>query len=258
MRRIVMVSLADEEAALQLEGKIALVTGAGHRLGREIAQALGRRGCHTIVHYHAAAGPAAATVRELEALGVRAQAVQADLRDPSALAGLFEAVDRSLGGPDLLVNSAAILEPVALLEADDAAWSRTIDLNLKASFFCLQQAARRMQARGGGAVVNVSDVAGLAPWPRYPIHSISKAGVEMLTRVAARALAPAIRVNAVAPGPVLKPQGMPEARWEQIGAGLPLGRPGAPSDIVEAVLFLFENDFITGETLVVDGGDLLP
>lgn len=253
-----MVSLAGKEAALKLNGKTALVTGAGHRLGREIALALGRRGCDTLVHYHAAAQDAAATRRELEDLGVGALAVQADLRDADARARLFDAVDRWRGGLDLLVNSAAVLEPVALLEADEAAWSRTIDLNLTASFFCLQHAARRMQARGGGAIVNLSDVAGLSPWPRFPVHSISKAGVEMLTRVAAVALAPAIRVNAVAPGPVLKPQGMPDSRWQQIGAALPLGRPGAPADVVEAVLFLLENDFITGETLVVDGGNLLP
>jgi pteridine reductase len=111
--------------------------------------------------------------------------------------------------------------------------------------------------RHGGAIINVSDIAGHKPWGRFPIHSISKAGVEMLTRVAALRLAPSIRVNAVAPGPVLKPESMTQARWEEIGRTLPLQRPGSPQDAVAAVLFLLESDFITGATLVVDGGDLI-
>jgi pteridine reductase len=106
----------------------------------------------------------------------------------------------------------------------------------------------------GGAIVNISDVAGLRPWARYPTHSVSKAGIEMLTGVAARALGPKIRVNAVAPGPVLRSEWMDEQQWQKITRVLPLQRGGNPDDIAEAVIFLFENDFITGETITVDGG----
>jgi len=130
-------------------------------------------------------------------------------------------------------------------------------LNLRAPFLCIQRAAEIMERNPGGSVVNISDIAGLRPQARFPVHSISKAGIEMLTRVAARALGPAIRVNAVAPGPVLKPEHMSSSRWGEIGAKLPLGTSGRPEDVVEAVMFLVQNPWITGETLVVDGGSQL-
>ena len=109
----------------------------------------------------------------------------------------------------------------------------------------------------GGVVINISDIAGLQPWVDFPVHSISKVGVEMLTKIAALSFAPNVRVNAVAPGPVLKPDQMTEERWAQIGGELPLGHAGEPADVAEAVIFLLKNDFITGETLVVDGGNQL-
>lgn len=114
-----------------------------------------------------------------------------------------------------------------------------------------------MRINGAGAIVNISDIAGLRPWRDYPVHSVSKAGLEMLTKVAARTYTPEVRVNAVAPGPVLKPGEMPDTRWQEIGNALPLHRCGNASDVARAVIFLLENDFITGETLVVDGGSQL-
>jgi pteridine reductase len=158
---------------------------------------------------------------------------------------------------DVLVNSAAIMQRIDFDEVGVEDWSSTINLNLRAPFFCIQHAARIMKRNHGGVIINISDIAGLKPWPRFPVHSISKAGMEMLTRVAARTYAPEIRINAIAPGPVLKPDEMSDERWKQIGAKLPLGKPGNPAAIVEAVLFLIQNDAITGETLAVDGGDQL-
>jgi NAD(P)-dependent dehydrogenase (short-subunit alcohol dehydrogenase family) len=242
---------------VDLQGKTALVTGGAHRLGRALALALARSGCDVAIHYHASAEMAQATAAEIQALGRRALALPADLTSTAQIESLFGALDGAFSGLDVLVNSAAILEPVDLLDAGEADWQRTIDLNLKAAFFCLQQAARRMRQRGGGAIVNISDVAGIRPWARFPIHSISKAGIEMLTRVAALALAPDIRVNAVAPGPVLKPEGMSAERWQAIGARLPLRRPGSAEDVTRTVLFLLRNEFVTGETVAVDGGDQL-
>jgi pteridine reductase len=145
--------------------------------------------------------------------------------------------------------------PGDLLTASESDWQATVDLNLKGAFFVLQQAAIRIRRAGGGAIVNLADIAGLQPWPRFPIHSISKAGLLALTQLAALALAPDIRVNAVVPGPVLKPDRMPEDRWRTIGDALPLRRTGTPGDVARSVRFLLENDFVTGESLLVDGGN---
>ncbi|MEX0788372.1 MAG: SDR family oxidoreductase [Anaerolineales bacterium] len=240
-----------------LKGKTALVTGAAHRVGRSLALALADRGCNLVLHYHHAQAESEAAIRQALERGVRAHPAMADLRDPAQLEELFSVVDREFGGLDVLIQSAAIMEPVDLLLATAADWHRTIDLNLRAAFFGLQLAARRMRARGGGAIVNISDIAAHRPWRRYPIHSISKAGVEMLTRVAALALAPDIRVNAIAPGPVLKPSILSEERWAEISQALPLQRAGTPLDVARAMIFLLENDYVTGETVLVDGGDRL-
>jgi NAD(P)-dependent dehydrogenase (short-subunit alcohol dehydrogenase family) len=236
-----------------LKGKTALVTGGAHRVGKAIALALAERGCGVVIHYHASEDAAKETVDEIRSLGVRTERFQADLRRMAELKALFQAVDELGWGLDVLVNSAAVMERVDLRQASEQDWARTIDLNLKATFFATQQAARRMSVTGG-VVVNISDVAGLQAWKRFPIHSVSKAGVEMLTKTSALALAPDIRVNAIAPGPVRKPAGMSDARWREIGGELPLGRPGSAEDVARAVVFLCENAFITGETLVVDGG----
>ena len=239
---------------MEMTGKVALVTGAAHRVGRAIALALAARGCDIMVHFNSSANEAAETVKLAREFGVRAASVQADLTDFGGIQELFRATDHAFDRLDLLVNSASIMQAIDLEHASPEDWDTTMGLNLKAPFFCIQLAAQRMHPRGQGAIVNISDVAGLRPWSRYAIHSISKAGLEMLTRVAARALAPQIRVNAVAPGPVLRSEGMAPLRWQKITQALPLRREGSPSDVTDAVIFLFENDFITGETIVVDGG----
>ncbi len=240
---------------MQLAGKTALVTGAAHRLGRAIALALAAEGCDVVVHFHHSADAAAATAAEIAALGVRALPIQADLSRLADIEALGGVIDRDVRGLDLLVNSAAVMLRSDLLQATEADWQRTIDLNLKAAFFVLQMAARCMRRQGGGAIINIADIAGLRPWKRFPIHAISKAGVLMLTQVAALALAPDIRVNAIAPGPVLKPDTMTVARWEEFSRGLPLRRAGTPQDVAQAVIFLAQNDYVTGETLIVDGGN---
>jgi NAD(P)-dependent dehydrogenase (short-subunit alcohol dehydrogenase family) len=242
---------------VDLSGKTALVTGGAHRVGRAVALALTEHGCDLLLHYHRSAEAAAATAEQARQAGVRVALAAADLSQAEGVWSLYQQVDEQFGGLDILVNSAAIFEPVSLLRASAEDWQRTMDLNLRGAAFCLQQAARRMHARGGGAIVNISDTAAHRPFKRYPLHSISKAGVEMLTRAAALELAPTIRVNAVVPGPVLKPQGMAEDRWLAIIARGPLRRPGHPKDVAQAVLFLLQNDYITGESLRVDGGDLL-
>ncbi len=242
---------------MQLPGKIALVTGGAHRVGREIAIALAQAGCHLAIHYHSSEKAAKDTASAAKALGVKAAIFRSDLRKLDQIEGLFRLIDSEFGPLDILINSAAIMKKVSIKKADEENWHNTIDLNLKAPFFCIQKAAERMRINGAGAIVNVSDIAGLRPWRDYPLHSVSKAGLEMLTKVAAREYAPEVRVNAVAPGPVLKPDEMSDARWQELGGALPIQHPGNASDVARAVLFLLENDFITGETLVVDGGNQL-
>lgn len=241
----------------QLEGKLALVTGAGHRVGRAIALALADAGCDLLVHYHRSGQLAEQTAKQAEQLGVRAVTAQADLSRSEGVAALFGLVDTELGGLDVLVNSAAVLHQVDLLEFTEQNWRDSVGLNLKGAAFCLQQAALRMRARGSGAIVNISDTAAQQPWQRFPLHSISKAGLEMLTRVAAFALAPEIRVNAVVPGPTLKPPWMSEQRWAEIIGHMPLRRAVEPEDVAQAVEFLLTNQYVTGHVLRVDGGTLL-
>lgn len=239
---------------MDLSGKTILVTGGARRLGRAIALELALAGAHLLIHHSASDEGAADTCATIGRLGSPASAYRADLRHVSEIMALFDEIDRQ-GPLHALVNSAAVMLPGDLLGVSEADWHATMDLNLKAAFFVLQQAARRMRAAGGGAIVNIADVAGLQPMPRFPVHSISKAGLVSLTRVAALALAPDIRVNAVVPGPVLKPEHMADARWQALGHSLPLRRTGTPEDVARSVRFLLENEFVTGEALTVDGGN---
>jgi NAD(P)-dependent dehydrogenase (short-subunit alcohol dehydrogenase family) len=241
---------------MNLQNKVAVVTGAAHRIGKSIAVGLAETGAHVVVHYHQNADQAQATVDEIKRKGVRAVAVGGDLGTAPGVDALFHATEAEFGGVDILINSAAIMEAGEVLTLTREAWQRTLDLNLTGPFFCAQRAARAMLARGSGAIVNIADLAGLEPWAKYPAHSVSKAGIIMLTKVLAKALAPHIRVNAVAPGPVAKPQGWDNARWHTVGEHTLLKRTGSGYDVSQAVNFLLQQEFITGETLIVDGGSL--
>jgi NAD(P)-dependent dehydrogenase (short-subunit alcohol dehydrogenase family) len=223
----------------------------------EIALSLAQAGCDLVIHFHRSADEAAHTVKRCRGFGVQVVSAPADLSRSEGIFELFRQIDTAFGGVDLLVNSAAVLERVDLLSATDQDWQSTVGLNLKGAFFCLQQAARRMVQRGRGSIVNISDTAGVQAWERFPLHSISKAGLEMLTRVSALALAPKIQVNAVIPGPTLKPAWMKEQRWREIGAALPAGEIVPPQDVAKAVLFLLRSEYITGHSIRVDAGALL-
>jgi pteridine reductase len=195
-------------------------------------------------------------VAAITALGRRALAVRADSSDPAQTERLFDAAAAHFARLDVLVNNAAIMERAAALAISVEQWDRTLDINLRAPFLCSQHAARRMPAEGG-VIVNIADVAGLHPWPHYVHHSVSKAGLIMLTQALARALAPRVRVNAVVPGPVAMPRGWDVEQWRSIWQRLPLQRAGTPDDVGAAVVYLAQADFTTGSVLAVDGGDLL-
>jgi pteridine reductase len=241
---------------MELKGKNALVTGAAHRVGKAIAVRLAMEGCNIALHYNAAKKEANQTLNELKGFPVNAKSYQANLRESEEITSLFQSISRDFKRLDILINSAAVMQRIPFHKVTPEDWEATIDLNLRATYFCTQSAIKLMGDEGG-VVINISDIAGLQPWVDYPVHSISKIGVEMLTKVAALSYGPGVRVNAVAPGPVLKPDHMSETRWAQLGAELPIGQVGEPTDVSEAIVFLVKNDFITGETLVVDGGNQL-
>ncbi len=246
------------------QGRVALVTGAARRLGREIALGLAGAGFDIAVHYSSSAAAARATVAELVAGGRRAEALAADLTQPEAISELLAKVEAAFGRLDVLVNSAASFERRSLLEIDAASWDAVLALNLRAPFLCLRAAApllARASVSGGeaGVVINLCDLSALAPWRGHAHHGASKAGLLQLTRAAALELAPEIRVNAIVPGAILPPPATTadSPEWRELGRRLPLGRPGDPRNVVQGVLYLVHNDFVTGEVLVIDGGERL-
>lgn len=243
--------------SINLAGRVALVTGGARRLGRAFVCALAERGMHVAVHYGSSSAEADEVVATLGAAGHRAHAFGADLTDAEAACALPGRVVDHFGRLDLLVNSAAVMERLGVPDTTVAQWDAIMHLNLRAPFLLAQQAAPHLKQHGG-RIVNITDLGGLEPWPSYAAHSISKAGVVMLTKVLATALAPDITVNAIAPGTVMVPDDYDDARRDFLSETTPLRRLGKPDDAVQALLFLVEHgDFITGETLVVDGGRIL-
>ena len=247
---------------MELRGRVALVTGAAHRVGRVLALALAGRGMRLAIHHHSAESEARDTVREAEAAsgGAEAWAIRADLRQAAAAEQLVEDVAAHFGSLDVLVNSAAIMVRMPLEEVTPAKWDETFALNLRAPFFCARAAAAVMRrgasdrGRTAGAIVNIADLAGLESWPGYIPHGISKAGVIHMTTSLARVLAPDIRVNAIAPGAVLLPESWSADDAAHLERTTPLRRLGSPGDVAQALLYLLEADYVTGETIVVDGG----
>jgi NAD(P)-dependent dehydrogenase (short-subunit alcohol dehydrogenase family) len=242
---------------VRLEGATALVTGAGRRVGQAIAIGLAQAGCDVAVHYHGSAEGAQETGRAIEQAGRRAELVQADLSDAAAARRLPDEAARALSRLDIVVNSAAIMVREPVEDVTPESWDATLDLNLRAMFFVSQGAIAHLR-RSTGKIVNIADLAGLEPWPDYVTHCVSKAGVIMLTKALARALAPDIAVNAIAPGAVLLPDEWDEKSRAHIQATTPLERLGSPADVVAAVKFLLAGtDYVTGTILVVDGGRLI-
>jgi NAD(P)-dependent dehydrogenase (short-subunit alcohol dehydrogenase family) len=249
-------NIAPAPDALTLKGKVALVTGSARRVGRAIALELAAHGMHQIVHHSSSPRDAEDAAAAIRALGVEAIVVQADLRQPESIRALFATAESHFGRLDVLVNSAASFKGTPILDVSLEEWREVLDLNLTAPFLCAQYAVPLMRTSGdGGSIINIIDLSAFRPWRAYPHHSISKAGLHMLTEVLAISLGPDIRVNAVAPGPVLRDEGNSPEQWARIGQRLPLQRTGDPRDVARAVAFLVTQPFITGATLRVDGGE---
>jgi pteridine reductase len=236
-----------------LTGRVALVTGAGRRVGRAIALALGARGMQVVVHFNDSREGADETARMIVDAGGSAIVEPADLADVHAAHALVDRAVAWRGTLGALVNSAAIMLRTPIAETIQADWDRMFALNVRAPYFLSQRAAPTLAA-SDGAIVNIADLAAFESWPAYVPHGMTKAAIVQMTRAMAKALAPGVRVNAVAPGVVLLPDGWDEAEAEHLRATTPLGRLGAPEDVAQAVVFLLEARYVTGEVLRVDGG----
>lgn len=240
-----------------LAGARALVTGGGVRVGRTLALRCARMGMDVAVHYRSSRGPAEETAAECRALGVGAVTVGGDLADAAAPARVVEEAAAGLGGLEVLIASAASFTPSAFDEIDAAHIDEAFALNVRAPLLMAQAAAVHMRAAGLGRIVLMEDVAGLEPWPRFLVHGMSKAAVGHLTRGLAQELAPGITVNAIAPGTVLMPDGHTDAAARRSAEKAVLGRLGSPEDVADAMTYLLEADYVTGHTLVVDGGRMV-
>ena len=237
------------------KGKTALITGGAHRVGKAITLALAQAGAHVVINYHASADAAEATAAEARAFGVEALPVQADVSDPKQVAAMVAAAKARFGTVDILVNSASRFEKTPFPTNDLAAWRRVTEVLIHGSFYCANAVAPLMLDQGQGAMVNIVDLSAWQPWPNFAAHSVGKAGLLALTRQLALELGPAVRVNAVAPGPVLPPPDYDEAQIERIAQKTLLNRWGSAEDVAQAVTFLIEADYITSEVIVVDGGE---
>jgi len=242
-----------------LEGKVALVTGAAHRIGATIARTLHRAGMNVAVHYRRSRDEAEALQAELN--GARPDSVAlfpADLLATERLPRLVDKVLATWGRLDVLVNNASSFYPTPVGSATEADWDELLGSNLKAPFFLSQAAAPHLKACQG-CIVNIADIHGERPLKDHPVYSVAKAGKIMLTKALARELGPDVRVNAVAPGAILWPErGLDEVTRQRIINGTALKRQGSPQDIANAVLFLIRDaDYVSGQVLAVDGGRTL-
>jgi pteridine reductase len=227
---------------------LALVTGAAHRLGKSFALTLARHGFDIVLHYHQSLEAALQTKAEIESVSRSVTLAQADLTNPDDIQSLVS----NLHSLQVLVNSAAFMPSGNVDALSLENWDTSLDLNLRAPFLLAQEASQKMT--DGGLIVNITDVGAQKTWSRYPSYTVSKAALESLTKILARALAPKIRVNAIAPGFVLQSEIVPAEEWERLINRIPLKRPARTEEISSALEFLLQNEYITGQTIVVDGG----
>jgi NAD(P)-dependent dehydrogenase (short-subunit alcohol dehydrogenase family) len=239
---------------MDIDGKVALITGSAKRVGKIVAIDLAKRGARVAIHYRSSESEAEETLKTIRSAGGEGATFQAELTDMSVVEKMFRDIRTTFGGLDILVNSASTFEPSTAQQTTPEEWDTQMDSNAKAPFFVAQQAASLMLARGQGKIINIADVAGEVIWPGYFAYSISKAALIAVNRGLAKSYAPQIQVNAIAPGPILFPEHYTDEQKKSAIERTLLKREGSPQDIVNAVVFLIENDYITGELIHVDGG----
>ncbi len=241
-----------------LKDKVAIVTGAGRRVGKAIALALAERGAALAVHYRRSEAEASEVVRQIEGRGGKSRSFRADLEKVADIEKMVGEVLEAFGRIDVLVNSASIFFKKPLEELNERDWDLTINTNLKAPLFLSKLCGGAMRRQGAGKIVNIGDWAGIRPYKDYLPYTVSKSGIIGLTRALAKALAPEVQVNCVAPGPVLPPEDYDQEELERLRQATLTKKLGSPQDVARAVLFFCEGtDFATGATLLVDGGRLI-
>ncbi len=239
---------------MDLEGRTALVTGGGTRVGRGITLTLAAAGANVVINYNRSADDALATAADAEALGVTAMPAQADVTDYDQVGALVTAAADRFGTIDVLVNNASTFIADPLPTDDLTVWHRSIDTLVHGPFYCANRVAPVMLAGGGGVIIGIGDLSAFEPWPGFAGHAVGKSAILALTRQLALELAPTIRANAVVPGPALRPHDYDDEKYARTAAKTLLGRWGTPEEMGHAVKFLVEADYVTGEVVTVDGG----
>ena len=239
---------------MELEGKTALITGGARRVGRAITTAFARAGANVVINYNSSADDAEATAADAEALGVGALPVQANVSDYGQVGSMVDAAVERFGTIDVLVNNASSFMPDPLPTDDLTVWHHSIDTLVHGPFYCANRVAPVMLENAGGVIIGIGDLTAYEPWPGFAGHAVGKGAVLSLTRQLALELAPTIRANAVVPGPALRPADYDDATYQRVADDTLLERWGTPEEMAHAVLFLVDADYITGEVIIVDGG----
>ncbi len=240
---------------MKIKGKVALITGGAHRIGRAITLMLAKAGANVVINYHTSASHASSTADEARALGAKVLLVQSDISQYDSVKAMAGQVKAWFGGIDILVNSADRWEKSPFPSEDIGPWERVIGAGVNGAYYVTNAFAPMMLERGGGAIVNIVDLSAWEAWPQFTAHAVSKSALLAMTRQFAVELAPTIRVNAVVPGPVLPPPEYTPEMIAKTAARTLLNRWGGPEDVAHAVKFMIEADYITGDTVTVDGGE---
>jgi len=244
---------------IDIKNKIALITGGAHRVGKAITMMLATQGANVVVNYNSSDVAAKETVSQAQTLGVEALAVQCDVADYQAVQQMADQVQDRFGGVDILINSASLFGKTSIptddIENDIATWHRVTRISIDGPFYVCNAFVPQMQQRGGGAIVNIVDLSVWRPWKNFTAHAVGKSALMALTRQLALELAPNIRVNAVAPGPVLPPPEYDEKQMAMISKRTLLKKWGSAEDVAKAVRYLVEADYVTGDVMRVDGGE---
>jgi pteridine reductase len=237
---------------MNLQGKVALVTGGARRVGRALSEALAKAGARVVINYNQSVEEAESLAAEIGGI-----ALHADVSRKRDVDAMMRRVQDEFGRVDVVINNASTFQSAPVLQITEEMWDHVLDVNLKGPFLVAQASAPLLKADGGGDIINIADLSALQAWPSYAHHSVSKAGLVHLTKVLARALAPDIRVNAIAPGTVLPPEDYDGTAGDGTSDRRVVTPTGTPEDVVRAMFYLLESNFVTGQVVVVDGGRML-
>ena len=247
--------MQEKEDQIDIQNKVALVTGGAVRVGKAICLALAEEGAHIAINYNSSDKAARDTQKQIQDLGVKCSIFQADVSDLDQVKKMIAGIVDELGSLDILVNSASLWRGTPFPVDDYSDWHTVTSILVDGAFYCANEAARIMISKAEGAIINIVDLSAFEPWPNFTAHSVGKSAQLALNRQLALELAPNISVNAIAPGPVLPPPDYSEEQNSEIAKKTLMGRWGTAEDVAEAVVFLVQSSYITGEVIRVDGGE---